>query len=251
MIINSPSCDRIPALRGLWQQAFGDSDHFLDSFFATGFSPDRCRCMIQSGQLAAALYWFDCTWDGKKLAYLYAVATEKNHQGKGLCRALMENTHQHLHQQGYAGAVLVPGSEALFRLYEKLGYGCFGGIRTVSCSAATEPVALQPVTGSQYAALRRPYLPENSILQEGPILEFLSTQAHFYAGTDFLLCAIEEGDSLFAPELLGNTAAASGILAALGKPAGRFRTPGSAPFAMYRSLTDSHEAPAYFAFALD
>lgn len=251
MIINSPSYDNIPALRSLWQQAFGDSDAFLHTFFSVGFSPYRCRCVTLDGQLAAALYWFDCAWEGKLLAYLYAVATEKTFQGKGLCRTLMEDTHQHLQGLGYAGAVLVPGSRELFRLYENLGYQSFGGIQTLSCTASTAPVELHPVTAAQYAALRRSYLPEDGVLQEGALLDFLATQAQFYAGTDFLLCATEDGDSLFVPELLGNTSAAAGILTALGKPEGRFRTAGNTPFAMYYSLTDSRQVPSYFAFALD
>ena len=96
MIINQPQSSHIPALRQLWKQAFGDPDAFLDGFFETGFSPDRCRCIMLDQQILAALYWFDCTWNGKKIAYLYAVATDLQYRGNGLCRALMENTHLHL-----------------------------------------------------------------------------------------------------------------------------------------------------------
>ena len=81
MIIDYPAENAIPQLRGLWKEAFGDEDAFLDAFFATGFSPDRCRCVTVDGQLAAALYWFDCSWEEKPLAYLYAVATGKAYRG--------------------------------------------------------------------------------------------------------------------------------------------------------------------------
>ena len=33
----------IPGLRELWKKAFGDTDEFLDLFFSTAYSPDRCR----------------------------------------------------------------------------------------------------------------------------------------------------------------------------------------------------------------
>ena len=65
MIINAPDSAQIPALRRLWQQAFGDSEQFLDIFFETAYSPDRCRCVIVDDQLAAALYWFDCGYQGE------------------------------------------------------------------------------------------------------------------------------------------------------------------------------------------
>ena len=48
----------LPALRALWQQAFHDSDSFLDRFFHTAFSPARSRLAAVDGVIAAALYWF-------------------------------------------------------------------------------------------------------------------------------------------------------------------------------------------------
>ena len=100
MKIDAPSATHIPHLRSLWKEAFGDTDAFLDAFFGAAFSPDRCRCIIADDRPIAALYWFDCTWQGKKVAYIYAVATDLQCRGQGLCRALMENTHPYLKFQG-------------------------------------------------------------------------------------------------------------------------------------------------------
>ena len=116
MTIDMPRPGQIAGLRELWKEAFGDSDAFLDGFFATGFSPTRCRVLDWNGRCAAALYWFDCSIEGKKLAYIYAVATLEDFRGKGFCRQLMEKTHRDLQASGYAGCVLVPGSRALFGL---------------------------------------------------------------------------------------------------------------------------------------
>ena len=74
MTIDRPSDTQV--LRRLWKQAFRDSDAFLDSFFSVGYSCDRCRQLSLDGQLAAALYWFDCSLAGKPVAYVYAVATD-------------------------------------------------------------------------------------------------------------------------------------------------------------------------------
>ena len=81
-------------LRLLWQEAFGDSEEMLDGFAATGFSPDRFHCICEKEIPVSALYWFDCQLDGYKLAYIYAVATLKSHQGQGLAKQLMTETHE-------------------------------------------------------------------------------------------------------------------------------------------------------------
>ena len=122
MIIDKPRSETLPALKDLWQEAFGDSREFIDTFFRTGFSPERCRCLWKDDHLVAALYWFDCDWEKRKLAYLYAVATDKAFRNQGLCKKLMEDTHRHLEALGYSGTVLVPGEPELFSFYKKLGY---------------------------------------------------------------------------------------------------------------------------------
>ena len=69
MTIDMPKAEQISGLRQLWKEAFGDSDAFLDSFFAIAFSPERCRCVTEDGRPVAALYWFDCGYQGENLAY--------------------------------------------------------------------------------------------------------------------------------------------------------------------------------------
>ena len=65
MTIDRPLPEQLPQLRGLWKEAFGDTDAFLDIFFHRAFSRNRCRCVTLNGQVVAALYWFDCGWNGK------------------------------------------------------------------------------------------------------------------------------------------------------------------------------------------
>lgn len=252
MTIDRPAAGQIPALRQLWQQAFGDTDAFLDSFFSTGFSPDRCRCLWEEDQVAAALYWFDGEYRRKSVAYLYAVATAEAFRGQGLCHTLMENTHAHLAALGYAGTVLVPGSESLFHFYARMGYRVFSTVGEFSCTASGPAVPLQPISPKEYARLRKALLTENSVIQEGATLTFLQTQADFFAGNGILLAVSRNGGTAFIPELLGDPATAPGILKTLGAEKGTFRIPGNArPFAMYRSLTAAPPAKGYFGLALD
>lgn len=252
MFAKHPETHEIPALRQLWQEAFGDDDAFLDKFFFTGYSEDRCRVIMAEGKAAAALYWFDCIWEEKKLAYLYAVATAKAFQGQGLCRFLLEDTHRLLAAQGYAGAVLCPGNECLFGMYEKLGYRVMSSIQEFTREASKERLPLTELTMAEYARRRADFLPTGSIRQEGASLAFLHTYATFYACDGCLLCARKEGNRLFSPEILGNTGCAAAILKTLGCREGTFRTPGAGkPFAMYRSFTGDTATPRYLGLAFD
>lgn len=242
----------VNALRQLWQEAFDDPDAFTDLFFAKGFSPDRYHCIKENGAPVSALYWFDCYLEGRKLAYIYGVATLKSHRGKGLAGQLLQDTHKILRQQGYAGAVLVPHRESLFGFYRKFGYEAAATATEFSCAAGAASVAIREVSPEEYARLRSDFLPDGGVEQGGDALAFLHGYCQFYAGADFLLACEISPKGLQAQELLGNTQAAPGILRALGLPKGRFRCPGpDRNFAMFLPLEKDCPIPAYLGLALD
>lgn len=252
MLITQPSECHIPQLRQLWKIAFGDTDAFLNSFFRTAFSYDRCRCVMEGDALAAVLYWFDCTIGHQKTAYIYAVATHPDFRNRGLCRKLMADTHALLQRRGYASAVLVPQKESLRNMYAGMGYRDCGGLDLLQCTAAEAPVSLRAIGAGEFAELRRQFLPENSVVQEKENLAFLAEQLQFYAGDRFLLAAYVENGTLQGMELLGDCMDPAGIVSALDCDRGHFRTPGNTiPFAMFCPLTETAAVPAYFGFAFD
>ena len=238
-------------LRSLWQLAFGDSEEFIGSFFDTAYAPERCRVIARSDRVAAALYWLDAEHAGQKFAYIYAVATHPDFRNQGLCRQLMEETHAVLTGQGYSGALLMPAEEGLRQMYGKMGYRECCNVSEFSCKAGA-PVPARSVEKDEYARLRRDFLPDGGVIQEGENLDYLATYANFYAGSDFLLAAAPQNGRLHGIELLGNRKAAPGILAALGYGEGTFRTPGEdIPFAMFRPLKENVKSPRYFGLAFD
>ncbi len=236
--------------RTLWKEAFGDTDAFLDIFSATAYADERTNHIEIDGKTVAALYWFNSEYAEKKIAYIYAVATAKAYRGQGLCHRLMEHTHQLLQAQGYAGALLVPGSKELVRLYADMGYElctCVGQL-SVTAQGFTDCI---PIDKREYAVLRRQWLPQGGVIQEGENLDFLEKQAQFYRGSDFVLTARKEGDRLIGLELLGNTEKASAIVGALGCASGEFRVPsGNTPFAMGLFFEEMPK-PSYFGLAFD
>ena len=252
MWIDYPASGHIPQLRQLWKIAFGDEDAFLDLFFRHAFAIDRCRCILTEDRIAAVLYWFDCSLENRKIAYIYAVATHPDFRNQGLCRKLMADTHQILADRGYAGAVLVPQKESLRQMYAGMGYRDCGGLNRFACAAENRQLPVRTIGAEEFTALRRSLLPADGVVQEGENISFLASQLQFYAGPDFLLTAYAEEDTLHGIELLGDISVASGIPAALGFSRGTFRTPGTQlPFAMFHPLADSCPVPGYFGFAFD
>ncbi len=252
MNIDAPKLCQISDLRDLWQEAFGDTEQFLDDFFSSAFSRDRCRCVEIDGTIAAALYWFDCSCDDQRIAYLYAIATAKAYRGQGLCRKLMDDTHHHLRSLGYDGALLVPSSKELFVFYERGGYTVCSCIGALSCFASQENISLNVISSEEYAIRRRNFLPENGVIQEEENLRFLQTQVSFYTTASTLLAARREGNTLYGAELLGDISQAPAITGALSCTAGKFRiAEGDTPFAMYYPLTKTALPPSYFGLAFD
>lgn len=252
MKIDFPIPQQGMELAALWQEAFGDTLEFIEGFFCTAFSPSRCRCVTVDGQVVAALYWLDVRYDGQRFAYIYAVATKKSHRGRGICQKLMKDTHAHLAFRGYDGALLVPQTGELRQMYRKMGYQGCTTVSEFTCEAASGPAELHRIDRDEYARLRQAFLPEGGAVQDGESIAYLETMAFFYRGDSFLLAAHREGQVLRCPELLGDTGAAPGILAALNCTSGSFRTPGGEiPFAMFLPLTDGAKAPKYFGLAFD
>ena len=252
MKIDFPIPTQYNQLVSLWQEAFGDTEEFIDGFFCTGFSPARCRCVILDGRIVAALYWMDLTCDDRRFAYLYAVAVAKSHRGKGLCTTLMADTRDHLAFRGYDGILLVPQEEGLRKMYEKMGYRDATSVDEFLAQAGDAPAVLQRIDREEYARLRRKLLPPGSAVEEEESIAFLETMAFFYRGENLLLAAHAENSKLWCPEFLGDRKDAPGVLAALRCSQGHFRVPGSAiPFAMFLPLEEDVQVPGYLGFAFD
>lgn len=255
MTIDSPKHEHILGLRELWKEAFGDGDTFLDVFFGKVFSASRCRCVIENGKVIASLYWFDCEYEKERVAYLYAIATLEEYRGKGVCSALMKDTHSYLKSCGYSLAMLVPASEKLFTLYEKFGYKTCTSVNEKTVYSSNEKINLNRISVEEYGKLRRELLPEKSVIQENENLVLLDVLADFYkcGGAIF---AVQKGSAdgdLRIVELLGNTDLAPSIIGVLGYKIASVRLAGDGrAFSMCISFCgDKLAFPKYFGLAFD
>lgn len=252
MKIDFPIPKQYPQLVALWQEAFGDTEEFIDGFFCTAFSPARCRCLVINKKVAAALYWMDVRRGAQRYAYLYAVAVAEKRRGKGLGKLLLEDAKAHLALRGYDGIVLVPGSESLREYYARLGYTTCTAVHEFPALAGSSPISLQRISRQEYAQLRRALLPEGTAVEDAENIAFLETQAFFYRGDNLLLAAHADNGKLWCPEFLGDEDSAPGVLTALGCTQGHFRGPGDTfPFAMYLPLSKRAQPPKHLSLAFD
>ena len=251
MRISFPRTEDIPKLKELWKEAFGDTDSFIDLFFSIAYSPDRCRCSFDGDIPVSVLYWFDSTCRGEKIAYIYAVATRKEYRGRGHSSSLIKDTHDLLRSEGYVGALLVPVNEGLVDFYSRLGYERRTTVKELEALPYGDAF-IREIDSLEYANLRRGYLPEGSVIQEGISLEFLSKQLKFYTGDGFLLAAGIHRGVLEAKEFLGEVTLTPAIVNSLGCKKGIFRTVGDGrDYSMFIGLTENATPPEYFGFAFD
>ena len=186
MIIKKPTPADLPWMSLLWQDAFEEKREDVENFYETAFSCDRALVAEKLG----AIYWMDVLGSGGKLAYLYAFAVEKAARGKGLGKALLEKTLKTLKEEGYAGAILVPGEESLCPYYEKAGFTPFGE-RAVVVTAGDTGLSARKITPEEYIALRESF---GSNLKWGrEAISYLGRLCDLYAGKNWLLALGTEG----------------------------------------------------------
>ena len=249
MIIDNPRAEHLIALRRLWQQAFGDSDAFLDEFFEKGFAFDRCRCVFREGEPVAAVYRFDGAWQERKIAYLYALSVAESHRGQGLSRLLLADTHAALRQMGFAGVVLEPATQSLREYYSRLGYREFGSRQERKIRSSAEPASVAELGLLGYEQARKKLLPQNGICQAGALTEFLQTQARLMGGDDFV-AAVSRREP-YVIEFLGNQNRIPGLLRVLNMEEAVVRLPGGTATSMYLSLNENSDLPSYFGLPMD
>ena len=251
MIIDTPREGDYGALRRLMRDTFCESESFLDLFYSIAYKKERTRVAFIEDEPVAALYWFDCEYSGLRAAYLYAIATDERHRGKGIASELIRNTAEQLRALGYDSVILVPAGSSLFGFYERLGFTRATTINEFSAASSEEGMPLREISSHDYMRARRDYLPDGGVIEDESVFSLLD-DAKFYTGEGVILATRYSDSYSRCIEILGDTSCAPAILATLGCKVGLFRTHGHGrDFAMYMPLSENATAPTYFGVALD
>ncbi|MBR0536039.1 MAG: GNAT family N-acetyltransferase [Clostridia bacterium] len=121
-----PTAEHIPSLKKMWIEVFGDDEYSVNSFFEKTQSNENTICAFYNGTPVSALYAVEAEIFFQKKScsayYIYGVCTHPDHRGKGLMREIMSSLEVVAKDRGISYLYLVPAEEALFSLYERLGY---------------------------------------------------------------------------------------------------------------------------------
>lgn len=188
----------IPALRQLWQLAFGDSDAYVDNFFHTYYRPERMLLLEEDGRLLAMTAWFDTTFvlpvqGDYRAAYLYAVATHPDARGCGLAGKLLAWADDFFRSLGIPAATTVPAEPSLHNFFGANGFReCFlhfEGTLTPAELPAPKDICFSAISPAEYGALRE------QLLADLPHIAYPEDSLAYQAG-----CCALSGGGLYAAE---------------------------------------------------
>ncbi len=158
--------EEIPQLQELFQLCFGDGPELSCLYFDRCYRPEEFLVLREDGELRAMAGLLNLTLsepDGKsvKAAYLYAMATHPDHQGKGFAAQILNYANFYLHGKRDC-IVTMPATEELHRFYTKFGFEeCFPILEgTVAPRSPLAGETAYPVNAAEYEALREQLLKE-------------------------------------------------------------------------------------------
>ena len=109
-------------MRQMWHEIFGDEIHEIDRFLIS-HSDAIPLIHKEKGVVVSMLYIVPLQMWGKRVAYIYAVATQAEYRGRGIASQLLTEALRMAENSGkYDLAALIPSSTESKRLYRRLGF---------------------------------------------------------------------------------------------------------------------------------
>ena len=106
----------------LWKEVFGDSDEFISSVINDFYNADNMLCIEQNGKIVSMLHIIPFVFDGSKVAYIYAVATDANARGQGYATKLIRQAIEKAQAEGYKAIFTLPADDGLATFYSQFGF---------------------------------------------------------------------------------------------------------------------------------
>lgn len=126
--------EMLPELKQIWKECFGDEEAYINFFYQHWFYPDSIVIWTEHEKPVAMLHMIPTTLITshgiQKVRYIYAVATLKKYQRRGIATKLMEYGKRMVQEPFF----LVPSGEQLFSFYEKIGFHTAFWIKEVTYS---------------------------------------------------------------------------------------------------------------------
>ena len=121
MEYRNPRPDEIDQMKRLWKVCFGDEDAYIDFYYAHGYEAANTFVAAEQERVVSMMTLLPVTMRTEQGSfrgrYVYAVATDPQHRGRGLMTALEAYAARMVQAQGDAFLTLVPASMPLFGMY--------------------------------------------------------------------------------------------------------------------------------------
>ncbi len=109
-------------MREMWHDIFEDEMAEIDSFFVRHIDA-MPLIHKENGEAVSMLHIVPLQMWGKRVAYIYAVATKPEYRGRGVATKLLKEALRRIDASGdFDVAALIPSSFDSKRLYEKVGF---------------------------------------------------------------------------------------------------------------------------------
>ncbi len=233
----------VPALSALWRECFGDSDGFIEKFFAALPSIGGGIAAEVGGEIAGAAYAVTAlslvTPDGgaRRVGYIYGVGVHERFRGLGLGIGVTEAAASLARGMGAELIATLPADEGLYKFYERtLGTRrrlCRERVHIVPCAGA----AVSRLDAAEYLRRREALLAARVHLRlDAAAMAFEAAMLAEYSGGLFAVgggiaaASLDGGCAVIAELLLpdGQNNArkcAAAVCAALGADEGELLLP--------------------------
>ena len=172
-MITHPIASMYPDIKRLWQQAFGDTNAWLDAYFRLRHADAHMYVtVVEEEEIASmlSLLPLDLVYDKQHFSarYLYAVATDEQWRGLGLSQTMTEQALMDVQAQGVQAVVTVPATPSLFSFYAKQGFVPFSAVQTLDLDGSSLLLpcdgSIEPCDAPHLFALRK------QLLQDSPFI---------------------------------------------------------------------------------
>lgn len=134
--------EEVSQLRSLWNICFGDPFSYIDFYIQNGYIAQNTFVCVINGMVVSMITMIPAVLNirGKQYCqggYLYAIATHPDFRGQGCMKKLEAFVSGKAKERNFQFLFLVPASDSLFRMYEKIGYQTYSCLS--SCDYLIEP----------------------------------------------------------------------------------------------------------------
>ncbi|MDH6355584.1 putative acetyltransferase [Dysgonomonas sp. PH5-45] len=115
-----------PEVRDMWKTCFGDSDSFIDMYFAQKYKNENTLIYIEDGKVAASLQMlpYTITFCGEEIPcyYFSGLCTLPQYRRKGYMEKLTLEAFRVMQERSIPLAILIPAEDWLYGFYNRYGF---------------------------------------------------------------------------------------------------------------------------------